>query len=104
MTAPGSHPLNSSGYAINFTHIALNWSAPREEDLNGALREYRINVTEGLTGNRQQFTTAPGITEIIIGPLHPFYIYHCTIVAYTVEEGPNTNIISIRTQEDGKAV
>ena len=99
--APGSHPLNSSGYAINSTHIALNWSAIPEEDLNGVLREYRINVTEGLTGTQQQFTTAHDTTEIVVGSLHPFYIYHCTITAYTVEGGPTTNVISIRTHEDG---
>lgn len=96
--------MNSSGYAINSTHIALNWSAPHEEDLNGVLREYRINVSEGLTGNMRWFTTVPDTTEIIVGPLHPFYIYHSTITAYTVEGGPSTSVISIRTGEDGKAV
>ena len=102
ISAPRSHPLNSSGYAINSTHIALNWSAPHEEDLNGILREYRINYTEGLSGIVQQLTTVPGTTELVIGPLHPFYIYHCTILAYTIEGGPSTDVISIRTHEDGR--
>lgn len=102
--APDSHPLNSSGYAINSTHIALDWSPPREEDLNGILREFRINVTEGLTGIVQQLSTSPDVTEIVIGPLHPFRIYHCTIIPYTIDEGPNTDVISIRTHEDGIAL
>ena len=70
-------------------------------DLNGILREYRINVTEAITLTLMQFTTSSDTTEIIIGPLHPFYIYHCTILAYTIEGGPTTNIISVRTHEDG---
>ena len=101
IAAPGSHPLNSTGYAINSTHILLDWSPPSEEDLNGILREYRINVTEGETDTLFQLTTDPSMTELVVGPLHPFYIYHCTIQAFTVEGGPNTTVISIRTEEDG---
>ena len=102
MAAPGSHPLNSTGYALNSTHIFLDWSRPNEQDLNGVLREYRVNVTEGETNTLQQLTTDSSTTEIIVGPLHPFYIYHCTILAFTVEGGPNTTVISIRTDEAGK--
>ena len=101
--APESHPLNSTGYAINSTHIALNWSSPHESDLNGILREFRINVTEAVTSTLTQYSTSPDTTEIIIGPLHPFYIYHCTVVAHTVEGGPSTAVISVRTHEDGKS-
>ena len=98
-TAPGSHPLNSTGYALNSTHIFLDWSPPLEA--NGIIREYRINVTEGETNTLQRLTTDNGTTEIVVGPLHPFYTYHCTILAFTVEGGPNTTVISIRTQQDG---
>ena len=101
--APGSQPLNFSGFALNFTHIFLNWSPPDPSSVNGVIREYRINVTEGETGTLLQFTTAPNITEATIGPLHPFYTYHCTILAYTVEGGPNSSVLSVRTNETGKS-
>ncbi len=99
--APGSSPLNSSGVAINSTHIFLDWSPPELGSVNGIIREYRINVTEGETMAFLQFTTSPYLTEATIGPLHPFYIYHCTIFAYTIEGGPNTSVISVRTNEAG---
>ena len=99
--APSSHPLNSTGYALNSTHIFLDWSPPSLQDVNGIIREYRINVTEGETNALQQLTTDPLTTEILVGPLHPFYTYHCTILAFTVEGGPNTTVISIRTHEAG---
>ncbi len=99
--APGSHPLNSTGYTLNSTHIFLDWSSPALEDVNGIIREYRINVTEVETGVLTQHTTDPSMTEIVVGPLHPFYVYHCTILAYTVEGGPSTTVISLRTAEDG---
>lgn len=96
-TAPG--PLNSTGYVLNSTHIFLDWSRPAV--INGILTEYRITVTEGETNTVSRLTTDPSTTEITIGPLHPFYIYHSTILAYTVEGGPNTSVISIRTAEAG---
>ena len=101
LTAPGSHPLNSTGSALNSTHISLDWSSPALEDVNGIIREYRINVTEDETSIVTQLTTDPTMTEIVIGPLHPFYVYHCTILAYTIEGGPSTAVISVRTAEDG---
>ena len=101
-SAPGHHPLNSTGYALNSTHIFLDWNPPSQEDLNGVIREYRITVTEVETNTLRQLTTDSSTTELIVGPLHPFYIYHATILAFTVGEGPNTTAISIRTEQDGK--
>jgi len=80
----------------------LTWDPPPPEDINGVIREYRINVTEGETGNLLQYTTNPNTRELVVGPLHPYYTYHCTVVAYTIEVGPYTAIITVRTDEAGK--
>jgi len=101
---PGSEPSNATGTALNSTHIYLTWDPPPPEDVNGIIREYRINVTEGETGLLLQYTTDPDTREIVIGPLHPYYTYHCTVVAYTVEVGPYTAIITIQTDEAGKDI
>jgi len=93
--------LNSSGVAINSTHIFLDWSPPDPNTVNGVIREYRINVTEGETGTLFQYILPSNQTEATIGQLHPFYTYHSTILAYTVEGGPSTSVISIRTSEAG---
>lgn len=100
--APGSHPTNLTGYPVNSTHIFLNWDPPPEEELNGILRQYKINVTEDKTGKTFLFVAEPHPTEIVIGPFHPDYTYHCTVVAFTVREGPHTSILPIHTQEDGE--
>ena len=68
--APGSHPLNSTGYALNSTHIFLDWSPPSLQDVNGIIREYRVNCTEGETNILRQHTTSNSTTEITVGPLH----------------------------------
>ena len=99
--APDSHPSNLTGYAVNSTHIHLDWEPPSKDELNGVLRQYRVNVTEDITQKTFQFSTGPDSTEIVVGPFHPDYTYHCSVVAYTVREGPHTSILVIRTHEDG---
>ena len=66
------------------------------------IREYRINVTEIETGDLRQFTTLPDVRELVVGPLHPYYSYRSTIVAFTIEVGPYSTAITVRTEEDGE--
>lgn len=49
-----------------------------------------------------QYTTNASVQQITIGPLHPYYIYHCSVVAFTIEPGPYTSIFSIQTEEDSE--
>ena len=78
------------------------WDPPPPEDINGVIREYRINVTEVETGILRQFTTQPDVRELVVGPLHPYYSYRSTIVAFTIEVGPYSTAITVRTDEDGE--
>ena len=104
LLAPASHPSNSTGYALNSTHIYLTWDPPPPEDVNGVIREYRINITEIETGDLRQFTTPPNVRELVVGPLHPYYSYRSTIVAFTIEVGPYSTAITVRTEEDGERI
>ena len=63
------------------------------QDHNGVIREYCINIPKVLTG-----------LEIInqTHNLKPNHIYHCYIVAVTVDEGPYTVAVSVLTEETGK--
>ena len=49
----------------------------------------RINLTHII--NNVNFT---------VGNLHPFYIYHFTVSAYTVAPGPYTDKYTVQTLED----
>jgi len=95
---PSANATNTTGVALNSTHIHLSWDHPPEEFHHGVIRHYLINVTEQETERVLQLTSEE--TEITIGPLHPHYTYHCAIAAVTVAEGPFINI-TVRTEEDG---
>lgn len=100
---PSGTPSNTSGIALNSTHIYLSWDRPPEDQLHGELREYRITINELETYNYTFLVSSdPDVTEAIIGPLHPYYTYNCTILAVTVGEGPPSTVITVRTREDGK--
>ena len=100
--APGSHPSNFTGSSLNSTHIYLRWDTPPPSQINGVIRSYHLNITEDVTGDVSLYTTDASTREITIGPLHPYYVYHCSVVAFTVEPGPYTSVFVIQTHEDSK--
>ena len=100
MAAPESSPEDVVLSAVSSTSIIVSWSPPPTQFQNGVITEYRINITELDTGSDFLYTTAT--TTILIQLLHPFYTYECTVSAYTVDEGPYSEIITITTPEDGE--
>ena len=74
------------------------WEPP--QDPNGLIHGYRVNVTEVETGRMFQLST--NTTSIVIGFLHPYYTYNCTVVAVTIAPGPFSSVITVRTDEAGK--
>ena len=97
---PGAPPSNTTGVALNSTHVYLTWDPPPSDQINGVIQGYRISVIELDTGDMSQYTV--GDTETTIGPLHPHYTYNFSIVAFTsVGEGPTTYVV-VRMDEAGE--
>jgi len=63
--------------------------------------EYRVNLTEILTG--QVFVRVTANTFLEVTSLHPDYEYEWVVTAFTVSVGPYTAIVNVRTPEDGKS-
>ncbi len=57
-------------------------------------------MTETLTGRVLQFSTSS--TRLVVTGLRPYKEYECVVVAVTVDEGPHSSAIYIRTRETGK--
>lgn len=98
-SAPTSPPEDVMATAPSSTSISFTWSPPPTNSQNGVIREYRINITEVETGTVFYHTATT--TSITISSLHPYYTYNCTITAYTVATGPYTEVVTVRTLEDG---
>ena len=81
------------------TSIRLSWSPPPVNSRNGIITEYRINITEAITGTVITLTsTATSITAL---GLHPYYTYECIVSAFTVGIGPYSQAVQITTPQDG---
>ena len=100
LSVPTDHPANFTGIPHNSTSFTLSWDPPPLEHHNGIIREYRVNVTERLTGRALQFSTTT--TDLVVTDLRPFYEYDCVVVVVTVDEGPHSSAIVVRTREAGK--
>ena len=75
------------------------WQNPPPEDHNGIIRLYFINITEEETGRQFQLTSST--PYILVEFLHPFYTYVSTVAASTVDIGPYSPPLTVRTQEAG---
>ena len=82
------------------TDITLSWSPPPEEAHNGEITHYVIMVLEVQTGH--SFSSSSNTEEITLGNLHPYYDYSITVAAHTIEIGPSSSAINVRTSEAGK--
>lgn len=101
LSAPTHGPTNLTVTDVGPTHIHLTWSRPPNDTHQGIIREYHVNTTEQETGKTLFNTTAANNTEIYLDSLHPYYLYHIAVSAFTVDTG-NYSSITIRTTETGR--
>ena len=93
-------PENLIATALGSRTLHITWQPPVEEERNGIIRRYVINITELDSGNEYQLENVT--TEITVQDLHPFYRYSYSVAAETVALGPFTLGSIIEMPEDGK--
>ena len=97
--APSVAPSNLSGFAIDHASIMLHWVAPPSNTLNGILALYVVRVTERETGLVFEYNATN--TSIMLTPLHPDYVYECSVAAYTNDVGPFSRIFAVQALMSG---
>ena len=98
--APTAPPDNLIAIPLDSRTLHITWQPPVEEERNGIIRRFIINITELNSGTEFQLENAT--TEITVQNLHPFYQYSYSIAAKTVALGPFTLGSIIEMPEDGK--
>ena len=56
-TVPSGPPQGLTATPTNARTLVLTWRPPAEENRNGLIRGYTVNVTGVLSGQTQQFET-----------------------------------------------
>ena len=99
---PTMAPESPSAVVRNSRAIFCTWDPPPQDHQNGVIIEYRINVTEIITG--RVFVRLSTMTSLELTSLHPNYEYQWVVTAVTIDVGPYTSVVTIRTPEDGELV
>ena len=96
---PSASPREIGGEALSSSSLLLTWQPPLDDQLNGILTGYVVNVTETETGNQYQIST--DAAQYTFEGLHPFYQYMFIVAALTVGQGPFSEIFPLRMPQDG---
>ena len=99
LSAPSSAPTGLTATDVGQRNITIEWSPPPAEDWNGVIRFYILEIVEIETG--AVLTINLTTTGEILGNLHPYYTYHISIAAVTLDIGPFSLPISVTTLQAG---
>ena len=98
--APSGFPLAFSGSAIPSTEIHFDWSPPRQEDQNGIITNYLLDITALDRNHTLQIVAT--YTTAYVNNLKPYTTYSCMVAAETISgPGPFSFPINITMPEDG---
>jgi len=101
-TAPTAPPEDLVAVPLDPRTLYITWKPPAEEDRNGIIRRFVINVTELDTGTSLELESVN--TGITVQDLHPFYRYSLTVAAESVALGPASSDLVTEMPEDGKLI
>ena len=99
--APTGPPQDIMVSVIDSKSINITWSSTREEDTNGIVRHFVINVTQEV-GDTQQLTVSALKLYHVMRNLQPNTNYSISIAAVTVDIGQFSNALMVEMPEAGK--
>ena len=99
---PSASPGEVGGEALSPSSLVLTWQPPPEDQLNGVLTGYLVNVTETETG--VQYQISADTSQYTFEGLHPFYRYSFIVSAITIGPGPFSGIFTIQMPQDGAMI
>ena len=101
-TVPSGPPTNVAATSLSSTAIKLSWMPPPLHTHNGIIREYTIHYYVSETRENVVKQSPDNYTSTVITDLHPFYTYSFQVAAVTIDAGPLSTEVTIKTQESGK--
>ena len=98
-SAPSAPPEDLIAENVSSTSFVLSWTPPPISQQNGIITKYTVNITEIEISSLTVLTSTN--TSLLVLSLHPYYTYDCAVSAYTVDNGPYSEMLTITTSEDG---
>ena len=82
------------------TSLSLSWDPPQFDLQNGIIRYYIVYVSDLTNDTNIDFSTNE--TQILIESLRPYYLYNCSVAAFTIGLGPVSDSLMVRLPQAGK--
>ena len=102
--APTAPPSAFHVVVINSTAVEFQWELPLLEHRNGIIQGYKLFIAP-LNQNEEEIVIASNRrTEYIVNGLTPNTVYTCSILAYTVGDGPRSILLRVTTFHQGKSL
>ena len=99
-TVPTGAPSNLTAPRTITNSLSLSWNPPRFDLQNGVIRYYIIYITD--VTNNTSWEETSNTTRITIYDLQPFFVYNCSVAAFTVGVGPISDPLVIRLPQAGQ--
>ncbi len=98
---PSGYPSYVKNMSITARSAVVSWDPPDEEDHNGVITHYTINIIEARTEKILSFTSLT--TSVTATSLNPYTSYSVGVAASTsVGIGPFSVFITLETLQDGE--
>lgn len=100
LTDPTGAPVNLMAPYATTNSLSLSWMPPRFDLQNGIIRHYTVFI-EDLTNNTSWQLRA-NTTRILVETLQPFFVYNCSVAAFTIGMGPVSSVLTIQLPQAGQ--
>ena len=103
LSEPDGAPQNVKGQNTSSTSISVSWETVRADLQNGIITGYNITYQSQTENDNGVVEAGPNDLQANLTGLKEFVKYNISVVAFTAKgDGPPSNIIVVRTDEDSK--
>lgn len=104
-SAPSGPPRDLQAVTKSSSSIILSWLPPTEEEQNGKITSYNIQITSISLGESRNVSTMGNATRFAFSKLQPYTVYWFKVQAVTeAGVGPFSNLSSNTTLEAGNVL
>ena len=87
--------------AVSSRSMIISWQPPIEEQRNGQIIEYNVNITL-YKGTGESYMTTSVSTSVVVNSLHPNYVYQCFVASRTSAGLGPLNQVVLKLPPDGE--
>ena len=103
LSAPTAPPRNFDVTAASPTSVRLSWSLPPSDKQNGIIKGFKVRYFKTSDSSSSTIKNYIGSTLLhTMDGLDMYTDYSFKVLAYTIKDGPYTNLVTEKTHEGRK--